>query len=241
MKLKNKICVIIPCFKVKKNIINVLKKINYSLVDKVLVVDDFCPENSGQRAESFINKKVEVIYCKSNLGVGGATKLGFKKALKENFKILIKIDGDGQHNPDDIKKFVKIFDNKTINFCKGTRFNKKNNKDKIPGFRLFGNIILTKISRITCKNPNLNDVVNGFLAIRSNLLNQLNLKKISDDFFFEEDLLFHISFYENKVLEIPIKTFYFGKSNLNPLKTILPFLFKHLKNFIIRIHYDFTK
>ena len=241
MRFKNNVCVVIPCYKVKKKIINVLKRINYRYVDKVIVVDDFCPENSGKIAEKFSNKKVEVIYCESNLGVGGATMYGFKKAIKENFKIIFKIDGDGQHDPVDIKKFLTKFNNKNINFCKGTRFDSKNNKKKIPGFRLFGNIILTKISRITCKNENLTDVVNGFLAIRLNLLKKLNLGKISKDFFFEEDLLFHISFYEKKICEIPIKTFYFGKSSLNPFKTILPFLIKHLKNFSVRIYYDFTK
>ena len=241
MRFKNNVCVVIPCYKVKKKIINVLKRINYRYVDKVIVVDDFCPENSGKIAEKFSNKKVEVIYCESNLGVGGATMYGFKKAIKENFKIIFKIDGDGQHDPVDIKKFLTKFNNKNINFCKGTRFDNKNNKKKIPGFRLFGNIILTKISRITCKNENLTDVVNGFLAIRSNLLKKLNLEKISKDFFFEEDLLFHISFYEKKICEIPIKTFYFGKSSLSPFKTILPFLIKHLKNFSVRIYYDFTK
>ena len=104
-----------------------------------------------------------------------------------------------------------------------------------------GNIILTKISRITCKNENLTDVVNGFFAIRRRLLEKLDLDKISKGYFFEEDLLFHISFYESNIYEIPIKTIYFGKSSLSPIKTIIPFLIKHLKNLMIRIFYEFTK
>ena len=173
------------------------------------MVDDFCPEASGKTAEKFDNKKVEIIYSKFNQGVGGATISGFKKALKENYNILIKLDGDGQHNPKDISKFLSKFKNKNINFCKGTRFYSRNNKNKIPGLRLIGNIILTIISRITCRNKNLTDVVNGFIAIRSNLLKKLKTDKISKNFFFEEDLLFHISFLEKNVIEIPINTLYF--------------------------------
>ena len=45
---KNKVCVIIPCYKVKKKIISVLKKIDFKIVDKVVIVDDYCPENSGK-------------------------------------------------------------------------------------------------------------------------------------------------------------------------------------------------
>ena len=240
MGKKNKVCVVIPCYKVRKRIISVLKKIDYNIVNKVIVVDDFCPEKSGKIVENLNNKKVEVIYSKSNQGVGGATMFGFKKALKENFEIILKLDGDGQHNPMDIKKFLFSFKNKKVNFCKGTRFGTKNNRNKIPLLRLIGNIILTKISRITCRNNNLTDVVNGFLAIRSNLLKKLNTDKISKNFFFEEDLLFHISFFEKNIIEIPINTFYFGESSLSPLKTVLPFLFNHLKNFLIRVSHDLS-
>ena len=94
--------------------------------------------------------------------------------------------------------------------------------------RLIGNIILTLLTRINCRNFELTDVVNGYLGVKSSLLKKLDFKKISKDFFFEEDLLYFISFYEKKIIEIPIKTFYFEKSSLTPLKTILPFLTKHI-------------
>ena len=67
------------------------------------------------------------------------------------------------------------------------------------------------------------------------------MKKISSDFFFEEDLLFHISFHETKIGEVSIKTLYHEKSNLNPVKTIIPFIIKHAKNLIIRCMYDIFK
>ena len=61
--------------------------------------------------------------------------LGFKKALKENFDILFKLDGDGQHDPIYINDFKKIFENENINYCKGSRFlipeERKNTKNKI--------------------------------------------------------------------------------------------------------------
>ena len=62
-----------------------------------------------------------------------------------------------------------------------------------------------------------------------------------EDFFFEEDLLFHLSFHDIKIKEIPIKTIYYNKSNLNPLKSIFPFLIKHIKNSLKRIKYEFSK
>ena len=101
--------------------------------------------------------------------------------------------------------------------------------------------MLTNLTRINCRNFALTDVLNGFLGIKRDLLKKLDFSKISDDFFFEEDLLFRTSFLESNICEIPIKTIYFDKSNLSPLKTIVPFLYKHLKNFFERFIYDISK
>ncbi len=231
---KQKVCVVIPCFKVNKEIKNVLKKINYKIVDKVFLIDDACPEGSGFKAKGLKLKKVEVIFLKKNLGVGGATMFGFKKALKKNYEFIFKLDGDGQHDPTEIKKFLNVLLNSHSNYCKGTRFADKKSKMKIPKIRLIGNMILTYISRITCANNEITDVVNGFLCIRANLLKKINFKKISNDFFFEEDLLFNISFFEKNIKEVKIKTIYNNKSSLSPIKTIIPFILKHLRNYIFR-------
>lgn len=238
---KKKVCVVIPCYKVNKEIKHVLKNINYKIVDKVFLIDDACPEGSGLKVKSLNLKKVEVIFSKKNLGVGGATMIGFKKALKKNYEFIFKIDGDGQHNPSEIKKFLNILLNSNSTFCKGSRFLDRKNKKKIPKIRLIGNIILTYMSRITCANNEITDVVNGFLCIRAQLLKKLNLKEISNDFFFEEDLLFNISFLEKNIKEVQIKTIYNNKSSLSPIKTILPFIFKHLRNYIFRLMYKYEK
>lgn len=238
MKNKNKICVVIPCYKVRDDIEKVLKKIDFKIVDKVLIIDDCCPEKTGTYIKKKNIKNVIVIINKKNLGVGGATIRGFKKALNMNFDIIFKIDGDNQHNPRDIVKFLKLFAQKKINFCKGSRFKVNQEKTKIPLIRLFGNVMLTNLSRINCKNKNLTDVVNGFIGIKKYLLKKINLDQLSQGFFFEEDLIFRISFLEKNIYEVPIKTMHNPKSNLNPLRTIVPFIIKHIKNFIIRLKYE---
>ena len=65
---------------------------------------------------------------------------------------------------------------------------------------------------------------------------------MSFDYFFEEDLLFKLSFHDIKIKEIPIETIYFeNRSSLNPFLVILPFLIKHFKNFIFRLKYEFSR
>ena len=239
-KKKLKICVVIPCYRVVDKIDSVINKINFNIIDKVFIVDDCCPENTGSYLKKKKLKNFEILILKNNLGVGGATMIGFKKAIKNNYDIIFKVDGDGQHDPKDITKFLRLFKMKNINFCKGTRFFNKSKKE-IPFIRYYGNICLTFLSRITCKNYSITDVVNGFLGIELKLLKKINLNSISKDFFFEEDLLFHVSLHETKIGEVPIKTLYYEKSNLNPIKTIIPFIIKHAKNLIIRCMYDIFK
>ena len=241
MILNKKVCIVIPCFNVAKEIENVIKKIDLKIIDKIFIVDDCCPQQTGIMLKKKIkNKKINIIILKKNLGVGGATIFGFKKALRLGYDIIFKIDGDGQHDPGDIKKFLKHLLNSNNNYCKGSRFLNIRERKKIPKIRYYGNIILTFFTKLNCKKYELTDAVNGFLAIKSSLLKKINLNKVSFDFFFEEDLLFYLSFHSIKIKEIPIKTIYYNKSNLNPLKTVFPFFIKHIKNSLKRIIYEFS-
>lgn len=240
---KKKLCVVIPCFKVAKNIENVINKIDYELVDKVLIIDDNCPEKTGELLnKKKLNDKVQIVILNKNLGVGGATIHGFKKAIIEKFDIVLKLDGDGQHDPSYIKNFKKTLENENINFCKGSRFLITEEKNKIPKLRYIGNVILTLITKKICKIETITDAVNGYLAIDINLLKKIDLEKVSYDYFFEEDLLFQLSFHNLKIKEIPINTLYFkNRSSLNPLLVILPFLLRHFKNLMLRLKYELSR
>ena len=94
--MNKKIAVVIPCFKVKAQIGRVIEKLPLDLINNVFVVDDCCPEESGKFVETLIKEKnisnLIVIKNKTNLGVGGATKIGFLEALKNNNDIAIKLD-----------------------------------------------------------------------------------------------------------------------------------------------------
>ena len=57
--------------------------------------------------------------------------------------------------------------------------------------------------------------------------------------FFLKKICFLESINRKKIYELPIKTIYNSKSNLSPLKTVLPFYFKHLRNFLIRLNHEF--
>ena len=94
-----KIAVVIPSYKVKNHIINVISKIGKE-VDTIYVIDDKCPENTGKYVdENNKDKRVIVIYNSENQGVGGAMMAGYLKAIEDQCKIVVKVDGDDQMDP----------------------------------------------------------------------------------------------------------------------------------------------
>ena len=229
-----KTIVVIPCYKVDKYIFDVLNKIPFKQIYKVILVDDCCPYKTGKLVKKKNNnRKLKIIFLKKNLGVGGATKKGIRAASKYKPDNIIKIDGDGQHNPKFLTEFINLQKKNPDSYIKGFR---KLNYDTIPLARYLGNFLITLILKSLTNNDNLKDVVNGFISIPKNIYTKLDFKKISNDYFFEQDLIFQINFQKFEIKQKKISTIYNPniKSSLNELEVILPFLFRYLKLLIFK-------
>jgi glycosyltransferase involved in cell wall biosynthesis len=95
----SKITVVIPYYEVKHEIMAVLDRIS-SEVSAIYVVDDKCPQGTGNYVrENCRDPRVDMVFHESNLGVGGPTISGYRKALAGGAQIIVKVDGDGQMDP----------------------------------------------------------------------------------------------------------------------------------------------
>jgi GT2 family glycosyltransferase len=236
---KNKVCIVLPCYKVKDKIYTVYKKLIIKKFDCLIFVDDKCPEKSVAYLKSKIkkNKRTKFIFLEKNLGVGGATLKGFKLARKQGYKIIVKFDSDNQHKISDLSKIIKLLKKKEVAFCKGYRnLNfRASFKRKMPLIRILGASALTYISRLTTKNFNLKDVTNGLFGMKSEILNLIKLKKVKKNYFFEQDLIFRICRKNIKIFQVNSEVIYADeKSNLNTLGSIFPFLIYHFQNFFYK-------
>ena len=233
-----KIAVVIPCYRVKDQLCNVINSLP-NFITNVYVVDDCCPENSTDTITELItNIRIKIIKNSINLGVGGAVKVGFKEALKDGNKIIIKMDGDGQMRGEDISRLIKPLIDQKADYTKGNRFIKYENIKMMPIMRLIGNSILSFMSKFSTGYWQMSDPTNGFIAITDAALLQLPLEKISNRYFFESDMLFRLGMISAVVIDIPIKSLYGDeKSNLSICKVSFEFLYKNIKNFFKRIFY----
>ena len=119
-----KIAVVIPCFKVRAHILQVIKGIGAE-VDVIYVIDDCCPENSGDFVlKNILDLRVKVLFQKKNTGVGGAVIRGYKSAINDNIDIIVKIDGDGQMDTSKIFEFCIPILSNYCDYTKGNRFYK---------------------------------------------------------------------------------------------------------------------
>lgn len=240
---QKKIFVVMPAYKSSGQIINVINQFDFSIIEMLIVIDDNCPEKTGNLVKNtFDNKKILVIQNLENLGVGGATKVGFYKSIEFGATHIIKIDSDGQMDPKNIYKFISAIKDDDFDYVKGNRFLKKRFYNKMPLIRLLGNLILSIITKISSGYYSISDPTNGFIMISSKAFLKINFKKINDGFFFESDIINKLWYIKGEIFEIPVETSYGDEvSNLKIHKIILTFIYLHLINFINRIIYKLNE
>lgn len=236
-----KIAVVIPCYKVAKHILTVIKQLDQS-ISMIYIIDDQCPEHSGKIVlEKFAhNPKIKVIFHPKNQGVGGAILTGYKAAFEDQIDIIIKIDGDGQMDSNLIPSFILPIIQNKADYTKGNRFFYLESLYKMPKLRIFGNAILSLMSKLSTGYWNCFDPTNGYTAIRGNIIPYLPFNKISKRYFFESDMLFRLNIIRAVVIDIPMDSKYEDETSQLKIKKIIPeFILKHSINFIKRIFYNY--
>ncbi|HET7174843.1 MAG TPA: glycosyltransferase family 2 protein [Gammaproteobacteria bacterium] len=235
-----KISVVIPCYRVKAQVLDVLGRIG-SEVTRVVCVDDACPEQSGAFVEQHCkDRRVKVVYLPQNLGVGGAVMAGYRAALEEDPAIVIKLDGDGQMDPRLIPVLTQPVISGLADYAKGNRFYSLENLKSMPAVRLFGNAVLSFMAKFSTGYWNIADPVNGYTAISGKVLRLLPLDKISRGWFFETDMLFRLNTLGAVIIDVPMDARYASEnSNLRISRIFIEFMWKHARNYVKRVFYNY--
>jgi glycosyltransferase involved in cell wall biosynthesis len=234
------IAVVIPSFRVTKHILEVLNNIGPE-VQRIYVVDDACPEHSGDFVmKNSKDKRVQVLFHETNQGVGGAVVTGYKAALADQMDVIVKVDGDGQMDPSLILTIAKPVLEGNADYAKGNRFDSLENLFSMPKKRIFGNAILSLWSKLSSGYWNVTDPTNGFTAIHRMALEVIQLDKLRKTYFFESDLLFRLSIVNAVVMDVPMVSVYGDeKSNLKIRKVIFEFPWRHSVNLLKRVFYKY--
>lgn len=234
------IAVVIPCYRTKSAVLDVIARIGPE-VARIYCVDDACPEGSGRYIEENCrDPRVAVLYHDKNRGVGGAMITGYKKALAGECGIIVKLDGDGQMDPALLPVIADPVRRGEADYAKGNRFYAIEGLEGMPFARLVGNAILSFFTKLSSGYWTTFDPTNGYTAIHRNVLAKLPLDKIATDYFFECDMLFRLNIARALIADVPMAAHYGDeRSNLKITRIVAPFIAGHMRNFCKRILYNY--
>lgn len=240
MIIPDTIAVVIPSYRVTRHILKVLAGIGPE-VSRIYVVDDKCPDQSGALVRTQCSDpRVSVIDHVDNQGVGGAVMTGYQAAIADGMAVIVKVDGDGQMDPSLILQFVAPILRGEADYTKGNRFFNLEQIRAMPPIRLFGNAILSLMTKLSSGYWDVFDPTNGYTAIHADVARQLPFNNISRRYFFETDMLFRLNTVHAVVVDVPMDASYGDEvSNLKISKIVTEFLFKHARNFTKRIFYNY--
>ncbi len=235
-----KVWITIPAYRVKGQIERVLKAIP-SWISGVVVVDDKCPDNSGDYVKSLnIRSNIHIVHHETNLGVGGAVLTGYRKCIDEGAQIIVKVDGDDQMDLRWLAPLILPIANGYADYTKGNRFSSISHVRNMPTMRLLGNSVLSFMSKVSSGYWNIFDPTNGYTAIHSLVAEELLSRNLAKRYFFESDVLYQLGSLRAVVKDIAMPAIYEDEeSNLSITRVVLPFLFYHARNTVKRFigHY----
>jgi glycosyltransferase involved in cell wall biosynthesis len=235
-----RIAVVIPAYRVEKQIPGVIEKMP-AYVDRVIVVEDASPDATAEAVVRLGDPRVVLLRHASNQGVGAAMRTGFQKALEDGADLIVKCDGDGQMDPAEIERLVGPLVEDRAEYAKACRFHHFRELHAMPPIRLAGNVALSFLTKLASGYWHVLDPQNGFVAIRADTLRRLPLHRLARGYFFENDMLIRLNSLQARVADVPLPTRYGDEtSSLRPGRALLEFPVRLLGGFLRRLFWRYV-
>ncbi len=138
--------------------------------DAVVVCDDGSNDETGAIAKRL---GADVVRHSRNLGYGASIRSLFKRARELNADVLVTIDADGQHNPEEVPRVVKPIVQGVADLVIGSRFIDTDGTKEMPFYRRFGAQLITKLVNGSSKNG-ISDAQSGLRAYNRQALERLS-------------------------------------------------------------------
>jgi len=209
------LCVLIPAYNEARTIGDIIKKIKALGFDAV-VVDDGSTDGTARLAEA---AGAFVMHHDANKGKGASLREGIRYALDKSYDSVVIMDGDGQHNPEEIRTFLRKAREKGSSFIVGNRMR---DTETMPIVRFFTNRFMSLIISIICRQR-IPDTQCGYKFISRDALNRLSLAASRYDI--ETEMLIEASRAGIKIDSVPIRTIYKREeSNISPVVDTFRFM-----------------
>ena len=208
-----RIAVVIPCFSEEETIADLVTRAK-KYVDEVVVADDGSTDKTSQVAWK---AGAMVVQSKSRQGFGKNIMMGINTAfVNVRPDIVVTLDGDGQHNPDEIPQVIEPILNGEADLVIGSRFM---GVFDVPRYRKFGIDIITWLYNIG-HSQKIIDGQSCFRAYKKELLEAITIDE--NGFGFSTEILIKARMQGFRIMEVPVSCIYHKEfiknSSMNPVK-----------------------
>ncbi|MFC6767229.1 glycosyltransferase family 2 protein [Natrinema soli] len=157
-----------------------------------------------------------------NQGAGGALRTGYVRARDDDIDITVTMDADGQMDPDQLPKLLDPIVEGDADYAKGNRLADRASRREMPPFRLFGNWVLTQLTKIASGYWRLQDPQNGYTAISHDALSAIDIESLPDDHEYPNDLLVRLNVAEMRVADVSMPAVYADEESTIQYETFIP-------------------
>lgn len=201
-----RIVVIVPTYDERENIESIVARVRTAVPEAdVLVADDNSPDGTGRLADALAaaDPQVRVLHRAGKEGLGAAYLASFDLALTEGYDVLVEMDADGSHQPEQLPSLLDAL--RTADLVLGSRWVEGGSVVNWPWWRQAISRGGSRYSRIALGLP-LRDITGGYRAFRADALRKLDLDTVqSQGYCFQVDLARRAVQAGLTVREVPIE------------------------------------
>jgi glycosyltransferase involved in cell wall biosynthesis len=231
-----RVAVVVPAYNEEKLIGKTVGTMP-DLVDRIFVIDDASKDDTAAVARAVGDPRVEVIRLPKNSGVGGAIMAGHRRVLEEDLDVSVVMAGDAQMDPDYLPDLLDPIAEDGVQFTKANRFYARSSSAGMPSHRVFGNVVLSVMTKFSSGYYHLFDPQNGYTALHRDALARLDLDAIAGNYSFENSLLIHLNVLRVRARDVPIPAVYGEEVSGMRLRRVVPMLLRTLvAGFWLRIY-----
>lgn len=171
----------------------------------VLIVDDNSPDGTGSLADKMAaeDNAIHVMHRTGKEGLGAAYLAGFRWALDEGYDVLVEMDADGSHKPEQLPLLLAEIP-KGADLVIGSRWVKGGSVVNWPLHRKAISRAGSFYSRVML-GVNLRDITAGFRAFKRETLEALDFNAVeSVGYGFQVDMTFRVAQMGKKIVEVPV-------------------------------------
>ena len=236
---KNKrIAVVIPCYNEETQIKGVIETMP-EYIDQIVIVDDFSEDGTVSVIQNLVqsDSRIKLIRHSQNSGCGGTLATGYIWVKDNDYDVAVRMDGDGQMDPNDLKFLLDPVVSGETDYSKGNRLFTGEAFKMIPKARYFGNAILTLLTKIASGYWHVADSQSGYTAMNKNVLKTLDWRFMYTRYGQPNHLLIMLNVYNFRVRDVSVKPIYgIGeKSGIKVKIVIFTLSWLLLKNFLWRM------